>query len=146
MQKGTILKKIRERRGYSQETMAHILGISQSTYNKIESDKVRHLKYKIICKIMENLDLDKEEIKALMPEFVNLHIENNHTNSTSGIQVNKENPELWQALLRSKEAELEAERKLLASKEKEILRLEQELKALKEEIAYMRKVEKKILA
>jgi transcriptional regulator with XRE-family HTH domain len=137
MQRGTILKKIREKRGYSQEVMAHLLGISQSNYNKIESDKIRHLKYEIICKIMESLDLDKEEIKVLMPEFVNLHIENNHINTTSGVHSNKENPELWQALLKSKEAELEAERRLLAQKEREIIRLEKELASLKEEIAYM---------
>ncbi|MDR2204605.1 MAG: helix-turn-helix transcriptional regulator [Flavobacteriaceae bacterium] len=35
---GTNIRKIRERKGYSQESMASELGINQSTYGKLERD------------------------------------------------------------------------------------------------------------
>jgi transcriptional regulator with XRE-family HTH domain len=131
MQKGTILRKIREKRNYSQETMAYLLELSQSQYNKIESDKVKELSYKTIYNAMEKLDLDIEEIKSLLPESVKLHIEHNHTtNTTNGVNINKENPELWQSLLQSKEAELATERKLIAKYEEEIALLRLQVKEL----------------
>lgn len=38
---GGKLKKLREENGFSQEYVAHELGISQSTYHKMESEQIR---------------------------------------------------------------------------------------------------------
>jgi len=38
---GTKLRKLRERQGYSQEYVANSIGISQSTYHKLEAEQIR---------------------------------------------------------------------------------------------------------
>jgi len=38
---GTKLRKLRERQGYSQEYVANRIGVSQSTYHKLEAEQIR---------------------------------------------------------------------------------------------------------
>lgn len=147
MLNGTILRKIRERCKFTQEEMSHLLNISQSCYHKIESDKVKKLDYQFILNLMENIPLDKDELKEILPENLTLYIENNHTtNTTNGVNINQENNDLWQALLKSKEAELETERKLITEYEAEIQKLNKELLLLREENSYLQKEGKQQLS
>lgn len=63
MEIGTKVKKAREEKGYSQEKMAEILGISQSKYHRFESDKTL-LDWDKIPVLSETLDI---EISDLVP-------------------------------------------------------------------------------
>jgi transcriptional regulator with XRE-family HTH domain len=52
---GLNIRKTRESRGFSQEYVAHRLGINQSTYRKIERD-ASNISVDRLCKIAEVLD------------------------------------------------------------------------------------------
>ena len=54
---GAKLKKIREKKGYSQNKIANLLGISQKTYSNIESDKSK-VSIEQLAEISKILDFD----------------------------------------------------------------------------------------
>ncbi len=57
----SIIRKLRNEKGYSQEYMAYRLGITQSTYCKIEKDD-RKINFENITKIAAILDTESHRL------------------------------------------------------------------------------------
>lgn len=76
---GLNIRKIREQKGFSQEYIAHELGINQSTYGKIERDD-SNLSVDRLIKIAEILE---EDLSSLL-DIGTKNTFNNQTNSGYG--------------------------------------------------------------
>ncbi len=90
MEIGTKVKKAREEKGYSQEKMADILGISQSKYHRFESDKTL-LDWDKIPVLSETLDIEISDLVPFGNKVFYIHkpdnqsgyiIENQHNTSS----------------------------------------------------------------
>lgn len=62
---GETIRSIRRSRNYSQEYMAHKLGISQNVYSKIENGKCKCSVYRFII-IVGLLEVDIEEMEKML--------------------------------------------------------------------------------
>lgn len=106
------IKKIREEKNYSQSYLAQELGITQKAYSKIENGETK-LTIDHLFKIAHALDITVNEL--LSAESFNVY-NNYHTHNGEGIVVNKllseKTVELYERLIASKEAEIEALKKL----------------------------------
>ena len=76
---GLNIRKIREQRGFSQEYVAHKLGINQSTYGKLERD-ASNMPVERLYKISEVLETDLTKLL----EICNKNIINNQSNAGNG--------------------------------------------------------------
>lgn len=88
MEIGTKVKIEREKKGYSQEKMADILGISQSKYHRFENNKTL-LNWDKIPVLSETLDIELSELIPIGSKVLYIHkpdnqsgyIENLHNSS-----------------------------------------------------------------
>jgi len=108
MEIGTKVKKAREEKGYSQEKMAEILGISQSKYHRFESDKTL-LNWDKIPVLSETLDIEVSELIPIGGKVLYIHkpdnqsgyIENLHNSSNEkGVKAIQE---LYEKMLAEKD-------------------------------------------
>jgi len=76
---GLTVRKLREKRGFSQEFVAGKLGINQSSYGKLERD-MSHITLDRLYKIS---DLLEEDITTLL-DIGKKNVINNHTNQGNG--------------------------------------------------------------
>lgn len=81
---GTKIRKLRELRNFKQDYMATVLGISQSTYCKIESDEVS-VSHERLEQIAKALDLSIQDILAFDEKKV-YNVMNNH-NATGEVHI-----------------------------------------------------------
>lgn len=56
------LRRLREQKGYSQESMAYSLGISYTTYHNMENGKITDFKFSILEKCAEELEVHLFEL------------------------------------------------------------------------------------
>lgn len=126
MTTGSKIKRIREQKGLTQENMADQLGMSQSNYNKIESDKKKALSWDTIQQIAQALDVDVTEFQE---EDCKINITNHqHSDYSSGggIVINHTDEKVYELL----EKRIEDKEKVIADKEKVITTLEQQIALL----------------
>lgn len=119
MSTGENIRKIRLKKGYSQQFLADSLGISQSKFNRIEGDQAS-ISASDLVKICEILDTNLNEL--LSKEKWNVH--NNNFNDNSILYNNIEN-------FFSGQKELY---------EDQISSLKEETKALREQVAELLKL------
>ncbi len=108
MEIGTKVKMKREEKGYSQEKMAEILGISQSKYHRFESNKAL-LNWDKIPVLSETLDIEITELIPLGNKVFYIHkpdnqsgyIENIHNSSNE--EDTKTIKELYEKMLVEKD-------------------------------------------
>ncbi|MDR0874564.1 MAG: helix-turn-helix domain-containing protein [Prevotellaceae bacterium] len=117
---GNNIRRFRELRGFSQEYMAHELGLTQSSYGKIEREAVK-LTIEKLQRIAEILEVDL----ANLINTKNQNIFNMYNNQTANGFIEHQH-------LETKEAY-----------QKVIQTLEQENAHLKGEIVYLRDLAKK---
>ena len=99
------IKKIREYNNFSQSYMAEQLNISQPAYAKIENGTT-HLTEDKLKKIAKILDVDLE--KLLSNEELVFNIHNNTLKDNSSIikELNLKQNELYERLLKEKDAQI----------------------------------------
>ena len=106
------IKAIREQKNYSQTYLAQELGISQKAYSKIETGETK-LTVDNLFRIASALETTVYEL--LNTDSFNIY-NNYHTHNGEGISINKQisekTVELYERLIASKEAEIEALKKL----------------------------------
>ncbi len=111
MKLGSNLRRQRERYGYSQQVVADYLGMTQSNYHNLESDKA-NVKLDHLEKLATFYNIP---IADLLPfEKNTLHIQNNHHG------VVDSNAELFQLCLKAKEEIIKLKDQRIDSLEKEI--------------------------
>ncbi|MBX3102056.1 MAG: helix-turn-helix transcriptional regulator, partial [Bacteroidetes bacterium] len=101
---GDKIREAREKKGYSQEQLAELLGLSQSTVNKMENGKIRPNPRRVV-EIAEALEADPQEL--LQDEeghFVT--IINNTENKASAQFLYSDRDDLTKELIKSKDAEI----------------------------------------
>ena len=129
MQVGSKIRKIRELRGYSQEVVADLLGITQNSYSKIESDAT-NITVKRLYEIAKVLEVEVptilgfDEKQVFNANFNDSSVNGGSDNSVNGGNVvylensfNKER-ELYQAQIKQLQEEVAFLRKLLEEKSK----------------------------
>jgi transcriptional regulator with XRE-family HTH domain len=107
MEIGTKIKSAREKKGYSQEKMADILGISQSKYCRLENNKA-FIDWNKLPLLAETLELNLSDLFPNENKYFYFHKPNNQ----SGYIENQKNyddnhlkkiEELYQSLLDQKD-------------------------------------------
>lgn len=100
---GTKLTRLRKKKGYTQQEVADLLGISQPAYHKWETDLARPAIENLI-KISEVYEIDLNELLEETPTF---HITNNDCNIQNIGNPNSnfysESPELIKGLLKNQD-------------------------------------------
>jgi transcriptional regulator with XRE-family HTH domain len=106
------IKKIREKRNFSQTFLAQELGISQKAYSKLENGDTK-ITIDYLFKIANALDVTVNEL--LNAESFNIY-NNYHTHNGEGIVINKQlsekTVELYEKLIKAKDSEIELLKKL----------------------------------
>ncbi len=118
MQIGTRIRQLREIKGFSQQVVADHLGMAQTNYHKIESDKTQP-KLDLLEKIANFYKVSLAEL--LSPDKNSVHIQNNNHNH-NGVVIG--DTELFQLFIKSKD-------EIIKSKEELIGHLERALEAEK---------------
>jgi transcriptional regulator with XRE-family HTH domain len=98
---GTKLHKLREKNRLSQQEVADLIGVSQNTYSRWESD-LSTFKIEYLSKLAEAF---KVEATDLIPQGTTVKIVNNKDNkdtSVNGFEINMDARELYKDLLDSK--------------------------------------------
>lgn len=98
---GTKLRQFREKGRFSQQDVADLLGITQSTYHSWESDKSR-IKIEHLNKLALAFKVDPLE---LIPECSIVKIVNNtdnKENSVNGFEITVDAREMFQEIINSK--------------------------------------------
>lgn len=113
---GVRIKRLREDKNYSQDYLAQKLGITQKAYSKIETNQTR-LSVDNLLRISEVLETSINKILDVDGGTV---YNNYSTHNGEGIVINKTTSDkiidLYDRLLKSKDDEIEALKKLLESK------------------------------
>jgi len=114
---GTKLRKLREERGYSQEYVANRIGISQSTYHKLEAEQIR-LTVERAKGLADLYEIDPEYFYVSEARAVYFNSGKNYNASNGSIEKyenggEKLNMELFE-LLREELAQSRKEREKLA--------------------------------
>jgi transcriptional regulator with XRE-family HTH domain len=81
---GNIMRLLRLSKGYSQENLAELLGISQSNYGKLERGESR-IALETVEKIADTYSIPLVDLLKLSDEQ---HIIQMHCNSTNGLNIN----------------------------------------------------------
>ncbi len=115
---GNKLRQLRMNRGYSQEYIAEILGVSQKTYSNMENDKT-NISIEVLKKIAEEYKVDMIELLS-DGKVVVQHNNFSDTSSLQGIIYNHTSDELINQL----KLRIEDLKKSLVEKEKYIITLE----------------------
>lgn len=113
---GINIRKLREKKGFSQEYVAQELGINQSTYGKIERENTK-ISIDRLMKISEILNEDIINLLDLNPKNTfhqknegNGYVENiNNENS----ELLKELKEVYEKLIKSKDEQIELLKSLI---------------------------------
>jgi transcriptional regulator with XRE-family HTH domain len=99
---GTKLLKLREKNRLSQQEVADLIGVSQNTYSRWESD-LSTFKIEFLPKLAEVFKVDPTE---LIPQGTTVNIVNSGSqkidNSVVGFEINMDAKELYKDLLASK--------------------------------------------
>lgn len=129
MNVGQRIKELRMRKGYSQENLAEMLGMTTNGYAKIEQDKTPNLSLIRFAQIAKALDSNVQELYSLGDKATHYIGTQNNNDSSTGINyvINQNMPQEFQKL------QLENEH----FKEK-ITSLEQRIKDLEEIINLMK--------
>lgn len=107
---GSNIRRIRERKGYSQEFVAHELGINQSTYGKIEREDTNIS----VERLLKIADILEEELASFL-EIGTKNTFNNQTNSGNGYvetinndfkELISELKEVYEKLIQSKDDQI----------------------------------------
>jgi len=111
---------MREMRGFSQEALAHKLGINQSTYSKLEKD-TENLSLGRLMKIAEVLDADLADIMEIgqTPIFNNQQNQGNgyvETINNDFRDLMQELKSVYEKLLAAKDEQIEMLKEFLAKK------------------------------
>ncbi len=122
MQYGTRIKQLREARGYSQQVVADHLGMAQSNYHKLESDK-SEIRLEYLEKLAEFYKISLADMVS--HDRSSLHIENN-THNHNGVVLG--NPDFIQNLLNTKDELIKLKDEMLKLKNEKILWLEEQIK------------------
>ncbi len=83
--KQNIIREARIRKGYKQDVLADILGISQSQYSKLENGEVT-FDIQTLSKLIDELGLNPLEVIEFTEQqqiFINSSMSGNHNNSNS---------------------------------------------------------------
>ena len=115
---GINIRKLREKKGFSQEYVAQELGINQSTYGKIERENTK-ISIDRLMKISEILNEDIINLLDLNPK--NTFHQTNQGNAYSYVEnINNENAELlkelkevYEKLIKSKDEQIELLKSLI---------------------------------
>lgn len=113
MEIGVKIKKIRELRSYTQDFMADMLGVSQSTYSRFEKDE-GDLTISQLNKIAEVLDVKVEDLINFDEKFVFNNYSSNQANQ--GYIINNISPvekELYENHIGTLKKEVEYLKQLL---------------------------------
>ena len=99
---GTKLHKLREKNRFTQQEVADLIGVSQNTYSRWESD-LTTFKIEYLPKLAEIFKVDPTE---LIPQGTTVKIVNSGNqkfdNSVVGFEINMDAKELFKDLLASK--------------------------------------------
>ena len=87
------------RKGYSQENLAEMLGMTTNGYAKIEQDKTPNLSIKRFEQIAKALDSNAQELYSLGDKTTHyIGTQNNNDSSTSHYVINQNVPHEFQKL------------------------------------------------
>ena len=130
------IKRIREQKAYSQESMALELGITQATYSRLESQKVEKVEkdkkynYLTIDRLQKIADILETDITALL-DSSKITIQNQTNNEGAYGNGYVENLHIENK---------ETAKKLIQTLEKVIQTLEDENRHLKKEVEFLRSI------
>ena len=82
---GNLIREARVKKGYKQDVLADILGISQSQYSKLENGETA-FDIRTLSKLIDELDLNPLEVIEFTDKqqiFINSSMSGNHNNSNS---------------------------------------------------------------
>ena len=113
---GEKIKLIREMRGFSQENVAAKLGIAQNAYSRIETNQTK-LDSKVLVQLADILGVSPMDILSSQPAIINLQ-------SNKGTQQSFGYVETYMS------GQKELYEKIIASKDEEIMRLNNLLEIL----------------
>ncbi len=110
MNLGHNLRKIREFKDISQDTMADALGMSQPNYSKLETEKKNKIPFHLIEEAAKVLDVDPLDIVNFSEEKVVFHINTQKDNSSAnGVvfhQFSQKMQEMYEARISHLEEEI----------------------------------------
>jgi transcriptional regulator with XRE-family HTH domain len=102
---GSKVRQFRELKGYSQDDMARLLGITLKTYGNLERDNNKTIDIEKLSRVAELLDVSVEDFFELKNKaFVVAHTnngDNNHSNSLNIYGTNFTHQDLAHALDKS---------------------------------------------
>ena len=112
------IKTIRKNKGISHDAMAVNLGISQTSYTKLEQGETK-LSVERLQKIAKILDVSLGELLEIEPQSVHQEIHNNESVTATAISNQKienlyqENREVYEKLIAAKDEQIALLNKLL---------------------------------
>ena len=107
MEIGTKIKSAREKKGYSQEKMSDILGISQSKYCRLENNKT-FIDWNKLPLLAETLELNLSDLFSNEYKYFYFHKPNNQSGYIENLKNYDDNhlkkiEDLYQSLLKEKD-------------------------------------------
>jgi transcriptional regulator with XRE-family HTH domain len=112
---GSLIKKYRDDKGYTQEFMAHQLNITQNSYSNLENGK-SYLRVDVLEEIAKILEINPVQLMKNTQKDTYKLKQKNHDESI-GLQVNHGNFEnerkIWQELDKSRIETIDAQKLLI---------------------------------
>jgi transcriptional regulator with XRE-family HTH domain len=117
---GIKIRQIRESKGIKQQTIADVIGVSQPSYQKMETGETK-IKADDLIKIAASLDTPLEEF--VKEELAINNIQYNKDNAKGDITNFNHNAfenerKMWEKLITSKDSEIEALREIIKMMDK----------------------------
>lgn len=118
---GTKIRKLRELRNLKQETMAELLGISQTAYSKIERDEIE-VSQERLEQIAKALDVSVQDILSF-DEKIFFNLIHNQDNASFGYIIHNNNVELSENERKLYEDKIHLMEEIIDNLKKEVERL-----------------------